>query len=417
MTGCLASLLGQANMLGGAPGLNLFTVEKGWKQKPVESAWGRVDWRVDIGLLGQSLAEGPKSQDFTFVEQQHLESSSLFAQPMILQTPSRDSFGPPASTQTPQKVEMPVATEEAWQKTCAAEDKDSWIKPGIQVRFHSLAMSRELNGTLGMVRWWEEASQSWVVRCDDGAEKHVKPENIMLASPDALWGCNPFSTTWAEVLRPESKPESRRRGKRGGKDASRHSAASSSEGSETTAAASIHSPISSPWDASIGQVTPTQSADGPMTTVMMRNIPNDLTGTMLLKLLDMRGFNGLYDLVYLPMDYHHHVGFGYAFINFMSQDHAESFRDAFEGFKDWGVLSTKVCEVNWSSVLQGVAAHVSRYRNSPVMHEAVPDDFKPMLFMDGTRVPFPPPTKTIRPPRLRKKFSKADAEDRESDWA
>ncbi|CAK9103881.1 Meiosis protein mei2 [Durusdinium trenchii] len=139
------------------------------------------------------------------------------------------------------------------------------------------------------------------------------------------------------------------------------------------------------------------------TTVMMRNIPSEFTGATLLTLLNRHGFKGSYDLVYLPMDYNNKVGFGYAFINFVDSSWAKTFRGAFEGFTDWGLVSDKVCEVCWSNVLQGVAAHIERYRNSPVMHPMVPETFKPMLFVEGEKVPFPAPTKTIRPPRLRKK--------------
>lgn len=142
---------------------------------------------------------------------------------------------------------------------------------------------------------------------------------------------------------------------------------------------------------------------GTNSTVMMRNIPSEFTGAMLLTLLNRKGFKGSYDLVYLPMDYHNKVGFGYAFINFVEPSLAKAFRRAFEGFREWGLVSDKVCEVCWSNVLQGVDAHIERYRNSPVMHPTVPETFKPMLFVDGQQVPFPAPTKTIRPPRLRKK--------------
>ena len=33
----------------------------------------------------------------------------------------------------------------------------------------------------------------------------------------------------------------------------------------------------------------------------------------------------------------------------------------------------------------------SGYRNSPVMHPMVPETFKPMLFVEGEKVPFPAP--------------------------
>jgi len=147
----------------------------------------------------------------------------------------------------------------------------------------------------------------------------------------------------------------------------------------------------------------TASKEETWTTVMMRNVPNDFTGTMLIDLLNKEGFYAKYNLVYLPMDYHRKAGFGYAFIDLVSTEDALHFRDHFQGFSNWGLVSHKVCEVGWSDALQGVQAHIDRYRNSPVMHGVVPDEFKPMLFSEGERIAFPTPTKSVRAPRLRKK--------------
>mmetsp|Transcript_19641 Transcript_19641/g.35730 ORF Transcript_19641/g.35730 Transcript_19641/m.35730 type:complete len:342 (-) Transcript_19641:46-1071(-) len=137
------------------------------------------------------------------------------------------------------------------------------------------------------------------------------------------------------------------------------------------------------------------------TTVMMRNLPNNYTRTMLLELLDTQGFWGGYNMVYLPMDFSSAAGFGYAFINFVTSEGAEHFRDHFQGFSEWSVPSEKICDVMWSGVHQGLEAHIERYRNSPVMHQSVPDEFKPALFVNGERVPFPSPSKPPRAPRIR----------------
>jgi len=136
----------------------------------------------------------------------------------------------------------------------------------------------------------------------------------------------------------------------------------------------------------------------PLTTVMMRNLPNSYSRKQLLDLLDKHGFAGCYDLVYLPVDFKKWVGLGYAFINFCSTSEAESFRQHFNGFSEWSSQSSKVCEVSWSDALQGLGANVDRYRNIPVMHTSVPDEFKPALFKNGTRIPFPPPTRKIKDP-------------------
>merc|ERR1711971_1058543 len=132
---------------------------------------------------------------------------------------------------------------------------------------------------------------------------------------------------------------------------------------------------------------------------MVRNIPNNYTRTMLVDLINAEGFEGKYDLVYLPIDFKNRVGLGYSFINFLDSDMAMRFQQHFAGFCSWSAQSDKICEVTWSDALQGTEAHIERYRNSPVMHESVPDECKPMLLKDGERIPFPAPTKRIRAPR------------------
>lgn len=135
------------------------------------------------------------------------------------------------------------------------------------------------------------------------------------------------------------------------------------------------------------------------TTVMMRNLPNNFTRAQLLQLIDDKGFHGQYTLMYLPVDFKTKVGLGYAFIDFSTHERAEGFLEQFQGFNKWPSHSDKVCEVDWSKAMQGLSIHVERYRNSPVMHEDVADEFKPVLFKDGARVPFPEPTRRIRAPR------------------
>jgi len=136
-----------------------------------------------------------------------------------------------------------------------------------------------------------------------------------------------------------------------------------------------------------------------LTTIMMRNIPNNVTREQLLTLVNDEGFQGRYNLLYLPVDLKNKVGLGYAFVNFVSHEDAEAFSQHFRGYKNWNMQSDKVCEITWSDALQGLDEHVQRYRDCPVMHESIPDEFKPVLFKDGVRMPFPEPTKRIRAPR------------------
>merc|ERR1719408_628689 len=73
----------------------------------------------------------------------------------------------------------------------------------------------------------------------------------------------------------------------------------------------------------------------------------------------------------------------------------------FEGFSGWSFDSAKVCEVSWAHPHQGLSEHVERYRNSPVMHPTMPEEYKPMMFQNGIQQPFPQPTKAIKAPKLR----------------
>jgi hypothetical protein len=136
---------------------------------------------------------------------------------------------------------------------------------------------------------------------------------------------------------------------------------------------------------------------------MLRNIPNCYNRTLLLELLNEHGFKGSYNLVYLPIDFNTSCGFGYAFVNFVSTERAEVFMSQLQGFQNWNTPSDKVLDVTWSNAHQGFEAHVERYRNSPMMHETVPDELKPVIFVNGERVPFPQPTKKPRAPRTRRR--------------
>lgn len=138
------------------------------------------------------------------------------------------------------------------------------------------------------------------------------------------------------------------------------------------------------------------------TTVMLRNLPNQYTRDMLKDLLESEGFAEKFTFLYVPTDFKTHVGLGYAFVDLISQTEAQRVRQHFEDFSNWAVKSDKVCTVSWSHPdQQGCAAHVARYRNSPVMHESIPDAWKPALFSGGVRARFPAPTRRLRMPRVR----------------
>lgn len=146
--------------------------------------------------------------------------------------------------------------------------------------------------------------------------------------------------------------------------------------------------------------------DSGRTTLMLRNLPNPYSRDMLLDLLVREGFSGDFDFVYYPIDFKTWVGFGYAFVNFVR--HAQALRawQHFDGFSRWQESSEKVVEVCWGNPLQGREDCIERYRNSPVMHETVPEECKPVMLRNGRRILFPVPTKRIRCPRFNNVSSK-----------
>lgn len=118
-------------------------------------------------------------------------------------------------------------------------------------------------------------------------------------------------------------------------------------------------------------------------TCVLRNLPESYSTASFIAHLDAEGFAGLYDFAYLPRSFETGCCFGY-------------------GFSKWSVPYAKKATTSWCEPYQGLAEHIARYRDSPMMHHSVPDDYKPMLFRDGVRINFPPPTRRIKAPRVRR---------------
>lgn len=143
------------------------------------------------------------------------------------------------------------------------------------------------------------------------------------------------------------------------------------------------------------------ACDEMRTTVMLRNLPNNYARAMVLNMLDEEGFKGEFNFFYLPIDFKSCACLGYAFVNLVDPSVVPRFWRTFSGYSRWALPSRKACGVSWSGPHQGLEAHVERYRNSPVMHPSVADECKPVIFQAGQRVPFPPPLKMPRAPRVR----------------
>jgi hypothetical protein len=304
-----------------------------------------------------------------------------------------------------QTVASGFLQDEWWLPTdpwAAAQAAEAGLRPGVVAMLHSLKNAAELNGVSGVIEYWHADSGRWVLRMSNGEEKFAKPENLVVRDASgadfySMWGVD---INGYRAMQRRGHPSRGQRVQSSGCKGSGGSCTSSfnSDASTTTAGSSARS--CSGDDADAERKNP--SENGPRTTIMMRNIPNNYTREMLLDLIKKSDLMTSIDLIYLPIDFQTEVGLGYAFINLVAEDRVDAFRKSFQGFSEWEVASQKVCEVVWSNPLQGLQTHIDRYRNSPVMHESVPDTYRPVLFSRGERVPFPEPTKRIRAPRLRR---------------
>jgi hypothetical protein len=152
---------------------------------------------------------------------------------------------------------------------------------------------------------------------------------------------------------------------------------------------------------------PDMTIESNYTTVMLRNIPNKYTQSTLLQALDDKGFRGVYNFFYLPVDYKNHCNMGYAFINFTDHAGAMKFMSAFKGYQ-LPAKSSKVCDTCWARV-QGLKSNVEHYRNSPV--NDLPDpEYRPLLFQNGVEVAFPRPDSAVKRTSARRRHSPGAAE-------
>jgi hypothetical protein len=137
----------------------------------------------------------------------------------------------------------------------------------------------------------------------------------------------------------------------------------------------------------------------PPTTIIIRNLSKDCTRDAMIQVLQSEGYGESYDMVHVPVGFQDLTGLGHALVNFIDPAIAQAALLHFEGFS--GLSSdAELCQAGLSNV-QGLSAHVKRYRDSPMMHESIPDRFKPAMFKDGVQVPFPEPTKPLKAPRIR----------------
>eukprot|EP00928_Gymnodinium_smaydae_P077554 TRINITY_DN6093_c0_g4_i1.p1 TRINITY_DN6093_c0_g4~~TRINITY_DN6093_c0_g4_i1.p1 ORF type:complete len:856 (+),score=188.23 TRINITY_DN6093_c0_g4_i1:104-2671(+) len=150
------------------------------------------------------------------------------------------------------------------------------------------------------------------------------------------------------------------------------------------------------------------------TTLQLRNIPKAFMRDHLCEVLRREGLMNAVTFVYLPSKFSTQQNFGYAFVDMCTPADVERCWATFQGYTDWRFEhedGLEPCEVLWGNMYQGQEAHIKRYQNSPVMHESVPDALKPAMYWNGQRLPFPPPTEVIKPPRGNRNIQQGKGKD------
>jgi len=148
------------------------------------------------------------------------------------------------------------------------------------------------------------------------------------------------------------------------------------------------------WCASVPFAVPVMHS---RTTLMLDNVSVACSRTDIINCLDSLGFQGEYDLVYLPTNFKTWKSCHYAFVNMTTPEAAVRAMQALDGLEGSCAEAQQALRVQWSD-LQGFRANVEIYRNSPVMHPEVPEQYRPLLLVNGSPASFPPPTKSIKVP-------------------
>jgi len=110
-----------------------------------------------------------------------------------------------------------------------------------------------------------------------------------------------------------------------------------------------------------------QYTKSPITTLMIRNIPNRYTQHDLISELEELGFTGSFDFLYLPLDTGTMANVGYAFVNFIDPGWARRCEQKLQKYRfhRHQKASGKIAQVSVAH-LQGLEANLAHYETAAV---------------------------------------------------
>jgi len=122
------------------------------------------------------------------------------------------------------------------------------------------------------------------------------------------------------------------------------------------------------------------SWDAGVVTVMVRQLPRQFTQRMFLQEVIRRGFEGLFDFLYLPYDFKKGINVGYGFVNFTEPEYALRFRDSLDGqyLDKYMRMKSKAIRVHPAQV-QGYEANYRHFAHTKTGQKQDPA-FSPLFF-------------------------------------
>jgi len=131
--------------------------------------------------------------------------------------------------------------------------------------------------------------------------------------------------------------------------------------------------------------TPTlrQTIDEEFTTLMIRNLPHNLTQMDVIAELDESGFEGTYDFFYMPSNFGSGRGKGYAFVNFTQQEVARRFVNEWHRGVRFGVGRVRGGLSISAASVQGREANVTKW-DVPRMRRVKNPNYRPLIAVKPT---------------------------------